>query len=285
MAEKDIAEKLLESYNDVFADIVNVLLFNGRQLIKANELSEASPVSHYKVSGSLHEQERDVAKYWKNGNIRICLYGFENQTAIDNDMPFRVINYDGAAYRAQISAGTQTKRFPVITLVLYFGEARWKKPRTLFDRLEIPAELRSFVSDYKINVFEIAWLEPETVKLFRSDFRIVADYFVQMHRNRDYVPSEEVLNHVHETLQLLSVLTGDNRFSLAQENTSIAGGATMCEVLDKIEGRGIAIGKEQGQNDVLELFRKLFSDGRSVDVQKATTDRSYLKKLFDEYQR
>ena len=27
MAEKDIAEKTLEAYNDVFADIINVLLF------------------------------------------------------------------------------------------------------------------------------------------------------------------------------------------------------------------------------------------------------------------
>lgn len=31
MAEKDIAEKTLEAYNDVFADIINVLLFNGEQ--------------------------------------------------------------------------------------------------------------------------------------------------------------------------------------------------------------------------------------------------------------
>ena len=29
MGEKDIAEKTLEAYNDVFADIVNVLLFDG----------------------------------------------------------------------------------------------------------------------------------------------------------------------------------------------------------------------------------------------------------------
>ncbi len=30
MGQKDIAEKTLEAYNDVFADIVNVLLFNGK---------------------------------------------------------------------------------------------------------------------------------------------------------------------------------------------------------------------------------------------------------------
>lgn len=43
MAEKDAAEKILESYNDVFADIVNVLLFNGRQVIAADELEDQAP--------------------------------------------------------------------------------------------------------------------------------------------------------------------------------------------------------------------------------------------------
>ena len=38
MAEKDITEKQLASYNDVFADIVNVLLFDGERLVKEDEL-------------------------------------------------------------------------------------------------------------------------------------------------------------------------------------------------------------------------------------------------------
>ena len=33
MAEKDIAEKSLEEYNDVFADIVNGLLFGGESRV------------------------------------------------------------------------------------------------------------------------------------------------------------------------------------------------------------------------------------------------------------
>ena len=35
MAEKDNTEKILESYNEVFADIVNVLLFDGEEVVKA----------------------------------------------------------------------------------------------------------------------------------------------------------------------------------------------------------------------------------------------------------
>ena len=36
-------EKVLESFNDVFADIVNVLLFNGEQVITENEPEEQAP--------------------------------------------------------------------------------------------------------------------------------------------------------------------------------------------------------------------------------------------------
>lgn len=43
MGQKDIAEKILEAYNDVFSDIVNVLLFNGEQVLKENELEDQAP--------------------------------------------------------------------------------------------------------------------------------------------------------------------------------------------------------------------------------------------------
>ena len=34
MAQKDMTEKRLENFADVFADIVNVLLFHGKRLIR-----------------------------------------------------------------------------------------------------------------------------------------------------------------------------------------------------------------------------------------------------------
>ena len=82
MGGKDIAEKALEEYDDVFSDIVNVLLFGGEQLVKEDELTEAAPLSVYKDDGGkLREQERDISKFWKDGRIRICLYGLENVAA------------------------------------------------------------------------------------------------------------------------------------------------------------------------------------------------------------
>ena len=38
MGQKDITEKILEDHNDVFADIINGLLFDGAQEIKPEAL-------------------------------------------------------------------------------------------------------------------------------------------------------------------------------------------------------------------------------------------------------
>ena len=96
MAEKDIAEKILEDYPDVFADIVNGLLFDGKTVIRPEELEDSKIQSAYRSEGNLHELERDVAKRWKKNDIRIACVGFENQTNSDPRMVLRVYGYDGA---------------------------------------------------------------------------------------------------------------------------------------------------------------------------------------------
>lgn len=287
MAEKDIAEKTLEAYNDVFADIINVLLFGGKLLVKEEELDDESPNSSYKADGKLHAQERDVAKYWRKGLVRIALYGLENQTDIDNDMPLRLFSYDGAAYRAQLltdkamreKTGKTAARYPVVTLVLYFGyDRQWKKPRTLYECLDIPEELKPFVNDYCMNLYEIAYLTDEQVQLFTSDFKIVADYFVQMRKNGNYEAPQTAINHVHELLQLMSVMTKDNRYEGAYSPDMERRQTTMCEVLDRVENRGL----QKGQDIILSLNHYLFANNRIDDLKKATEDEAYREKLLAE---
>ena len=249
MAEKDIAQKILEAYNDVFADIVNVLLFDGEPVIHPDELEDQSPRSAYKADGKLRELERDVAKRWAKNNIRIACIGLENQTEPDPYMPLRILSYDGAEYRAQLTKENRDKPcYPVVTLVLYFGHRKhWDKPLTLHEALNVPEMFRPYVPVRKLNLFDLAWLSRAQVAKFRSDFRIVADYFVQKRERGDYEPSPDRLEHVQATLQLLSVMTGDRRFEEAFEKDDVKGGArNMCEVLDKVEARGISIGEARG---------------------------------------
>lgn len=65
------------------------------------------------------EEERDVSKFWNNGQIRLRLIGLENQMKTDKYMSLRVIGYDGAAYRARFLKKPKKPCYPIITLVLY----------------------------------------------------------------------------------------------------------------------------------------------------------------------
>ena len=284
MNTKDITEKHLEDYNDVFADIANVLLFHGERLIKEEDLENSSTHSMYKADhNELHEMERDVSKFWKNANIKIALCGFENQTETDKDMPLRIIGYDGQSYRSQLikKNGKFAKdRYPVVTLVLYFGLKPWDTATTLHECLNIPDVLLPYVSDYKINIFEIAYLTDEQVSIFRSDFKIVADYFVQMRKNKKYVPSKEEIRHVDAILKMMAILSGDERFSYAQTIQKEGGIKTMCETFDEYENRGIA----RGEQRFAALVTKLLADSRTEDLQKATTDEAFRNNLYKEYE-
>ena len=219
MGDKDKTQKILEAYNDVFADICNVLLFHGEQLIQPDELEDHTVRSAYKADGKIREIERDVAKRWVKNNIRIACIGFENQSEPDPYMPVRIFGYEGADYRSQLNHRRKGQPcYPVVTLVLYFGyKKHWKGPKTLHGALDIPAELKPYVSNHRMNLFEVAWLSREQVKQFKSDFRIVADYFVQMRENNDYQPDPVKMQHVQEVLQLLNVMDQDKRFEEAYE--------------------------------------------------------------------
>lgn len=170
-----------------------------------------------------------------------------------------------------------------MTLVLYFGYDRhWKTPRTLFDCLEIPEEMKPYVNNYQMNLFEIAYLRDEQVQMFASDFKIVADYFVQMRKNRDYVASEAEIKHVHELLQLMAVMTQDDRFENVYSPDMERRGMTMCEVLDRVESRGIEKGITQREDKILALMNYLLRNNRAEDAKKAAEDKSYRNKLLAE---
>lgn len=253
MGTKDITEKNLEAWNDVFADIVNVLLFNGQRLMKEEDLEADTKDSMFKADNEIHEQERDVSKFWKNGEIRISILGFENQTEQDYKMPLRVMGYDGASYKQQYLDNKLKKNYPVTTLVLYFGtQSVWTAPKNLLGCFNIPEQLKPFVSDYKINVFNIAWLSDEIIKMFKSDFRFVAEYFQTKRKNNKYIPPADDIRHIDSLLKMFTALTGDNHFESVYNNSNLKtkkGGVTMCDIVQGFvnEGRaeGIAEGAQQ----------------------------------------
>ena len=266
--EKDITQKTLERYNDVFADIINVLLFNGERVVTEDSLTDALPGSTLKMDGRIRTQYRDIAKYWNNSKIKLSMFGLENQTKPEKRMPLRVFGYDGAEYVKQAKKeNSKEVIYPVITLVLYFGyNSRWNHPKSLFELLEIDEMIKPYVNDFKINLFEIAYLDREKIDMFESDFWILADYLYQMRVNKNYVAGDTVIEHVDELLMLMSAMTNDYRFEETINEVKGKEYVTMCEVLDRVEARGmekgIAKGREEGiKEGTINVLISLVKDG------------------------
>lgn len=210
-------------------------------------------------------------------------------------MPVRVAGYDGTVYCSQIiNLEKGQKPYPVITLVLYFGYRKhWDQPTTLYEALEVSDELKPFVNDLKINLFEIAYLSRDQVNEFQSDFKVVADYFVQMRENRSYNPGNEVVNHIEAVLQLLNVMDDDHRFE-EKINEKVKKGEvkTMSEwlthVLDESELKGqkegMIEGRKEGENRLAKLMMILLSQGRTEDAGKAAEDADFRNRLYQEFQ-
>ncbi len=280
MAQKDITAKTLESYNDVFADIVNGFLFDGEKVISPDELTPADTFSQYKAEGKIREQERDVSKFWRKMDIQLAFIGIENQSVPDKYMPLRVFSYDGAAYRSQLNPNadqTTVNHYPVITLVLYFGTKDWTYGKSLYDCFDIPDKLKPFVNNYTMNFYSMKDIAPESIQNFTSDFKTIAEFFFKMnHRDSNTRFSDRKLDHPEETLDLISVFSGDERFrqkyneSIHQE---IKGGVAMGEFYDRIlaegeaKGRieGVAEGRIEGRIEGrAEIVKNLLDIGRSI---------------------
>lgn len=95
---------------------------------------------------------------------------------------------------------------------------------------------------------------------------------------------------MQETLQLLSIMTNDHRFEDAY-NTSTddrkGGPRNMCDVLDKVESRGIAKGivkgESRGENKMALLVKKLLDQNRIDDVKRASEDEKSRAELMKEF--
>lgn len=266
--EKDITEKLLLNCNDVFADVVNALLCNGEPVVDQKDLTDCAPTSQFRKGGQVHEQERDVAKYWTKAGARIAIFGVENQSQPDADMPLRIIGYDGASYKEQSLQHDAAKKhreivsippYPAITIVINYGRTPWNQPKSLLECIgeeNIPPQVRPYFNDYKVFVFDVMSMGREDIEKFTSDFKIVAQILRAEGRNEPYVPTSQTLIHPDKTLKVISALTQDNKLLNAYDDivrSGYEGGIDMCRITTEIEERGIKRGIKRGEEQTLNV--------------------------------
>ena len=285
--KKDIVEKRLEDHNDVFADIFNNLLFDGKDILRAEDLTSLPTEGHTRdVAGKIHENRCDIRKADRKHNVYRLVCGIENQSGVDYTMPERVMGYDYAAYECQIKTIMNsnkekkhpaiTKRIhedqklaPVVTAVLYWGDEAWDGPVRLHDMLEFPDEtedvIRPLVPDYPINLVDVRRLPLEVRKKLTSDFGLIAEYVAgkQDPERLEALMQDNVhtIKHLEEFLDLLSEVAKDKQYKEVVEKLSKANkeDVTMCVIADKLVNKGREQGLERGK---LLLISTLLNNGR-----------------------
>ena len=110
------------------------------------------------------------------------------------------------------------------------------------------------------------------VSYFRSDFKVVANFFVQKRKHKDYIPDDPTeIKHVDEVLKLLQVMTGDERYQTIFQKEK--GVHSMCDVAERLEKMGMEIGKNTGiHEEKIRVYKKLLEKGFSEQEAQEITE-------------
>lgn len=266
MGQPDLSTNSLTSHTDVFADIINTLVYGGRRVVARENLTPYYVNSATEgEDGSLKGLYRDNCMRDMHDGITYVIWGLENQYALDYTTPFKVMGYDYAAYSRQIEeyearnrkAGIRTytkgilkeqKLKPVITIVLYYGKE--ELPDSICGMIEQPEEeaVRKYIQNYHLNLIKLSDLTREQAESFQSDFRYIAKFLSRSYERGELIKNlkrdTDTIVHTKALLHTLASITRDDRYLEIEQKVKEEN--RMCELLDAILDEGIEQGIEQG---------------------------------------
>lgn len=252
----DIVEKAFMAFPDIAADTINVLLYQGQGLTDAENLWPGPTETIYQGKERLRDQYEDLSKYELiDGQVRV-MYLIANQTGVDGRMLLRKAGYTGGIYREQYEGKIQDI-FPVIELVLYWGQPGWRSSRDirrLFAGRKLPERMWRYIDGVKLHVYEMRHLSEETRRLFQSDMRIVVDFLAEGETYR----SDRKIVHKAALIMMIKVLSGETDTEGVEEWLKEQGireedEISVCELFDQYERKGreegIAAGRREGKRE------------------------------------
>ena len=227
-----------------------------------------------------------------DGEAVYIILGAENQTDVHYAMPVKsalydIINYAGQvseagkSYRANSHNGTKSqseseanseseaavrlagaeflsgfrkedKLIAVVTLVVYFGSAKWDGPMTIHEMLSTQnPQILSLVQNYRIHLVSPAAIADEDFDKFRTDLGSVLQYIKY---SNDKEKLDEVVHSVDrfrrmdpDSAGLINAVTGSNLKIVENEEGKI----DMCVAIDEMrkESRdeGMIEGRREGK--------------------------------------
>ncbi len=245
----DTVEKEFLAFPDIAADTINALLYQGQALTDAECLWPGPTETIYQGREQLRNQYEDLTKYKLiDGRVRV-MYLIANQTGVDSKMLLRKAGYTGGIYREQYE-GKIRDTFPVIELVLYWGNKRWRSSRSIrrmFEKRRLPGEMWKYIDGVQLHVYEMRRLPEDTRQLFQSDMRIVVDYLAEGENYR----SHRKITHKAALIKMIKVLSGETDTDGVEEWLRKQGireedEISVCELFDQYERKGRQEGKQEG---------------------------------------
>ncbi len=268
MGQRDKAEKLFVGCPDVFAELCNVLLYDGAHVLSEDNVIPGPTESIYFARNEeLHNQFQDYSMYHLNEDAIRALYTMENQSIPDARMPLRISGYEGAAYRNQYNKSEKQGIYPVISLVLNWGEKLWNTATTIKELLDypVPEGAEECFNDCRSKVFDMRHLTADVREKFQGDVRIILDY---LHDKRSMYTNCQKMRHPREVLLMLHALSGDVRYLDMVNTIGEQGGETMCELLDECWNNGVSQGISQRlEQDIKNLMKTMkFTMEQAMDA-------------------
>lgn len=274
MGKKDTCEKEFFADNRIFADLVNGIVFGGKEVVHPEDLVEQDTTevySEYINNTLLNAQKyRDLLKHATIKKDSKCCYflvGVENQTAVNQVMALRAMLYDALNYSAQVISivrkhhedeGKKSleeyfkgmrptdRLLPVITIIFYWGSEEWTAPRSLHELFPsgIPEEILKLVPDYSVPV--LSPREIDDPSIFQTDLRAVIKA-IAASGDKDalkalFATDPDFQNLERKTAITISVAT-DIRIKVPRNKEEI----NMCKAVEEWRNDLIKEGKAEGR--------------------------------------
>ena len=307
--QKDVSLKTFWRDNEHFADLFNATVFNGKQVLKPNKLTEMDTnVSATIQSKSYNEsitRNRDVVKKMSDG-VEFNILGLEIQDKTHYAMPLRTMTYDALGYIKEyndikkhhklnkdsfssheefLSGINKSDRFHhIITLVLYYGESLWDGPTCLSDMMfSMPDNIKAYFSDYKLNLVQI--LDSDKYTFYNEDVRDVFNIIRNIYNDDfDSIYREYESRNVDiDVMELICNITSVPKLMDLCTDTEQGGTVNMCEAMKRFQAECESKGMKEGidsekVNSIISMLEfgvtreQILTRYTKEDLEKAEAD-------------
>ena len=229
-----------------FADICNYAFFQGKQIIKPEELvsreNDVSTLMGKELLPMETKRYRDIVRKASiNGDYMII--GVEHQSTLDKNMIIRILNYDAQLYINQVESGKEVR--PVGSFVFYTGDKEWTYPKSLKESLKIPPEMKDYINDWKLPVLELQKIDSGMLKNQR--LKEVVEISQSMFKG-DYEKLRTNRMISVESFKMAAIFTHTD---IKEEDLPEGDEINMCKAMDQLFQRmrdeGEVLGLEKGE--------------------------------------